>query len=55
MAYQATINDDVFDKLRFVNEIGTQILSQLGEGVRAPVWGESEYQMFHSVSTNCEL
>ena len=34
MAYQAMINNDVFNKLRFVNEKRTQILSQLGEEVR---------------------
>lgn len=31
MAFQAVIDDDVFDKLRFVNKIGTQIPPQLGE------------------------
>ena len=31
MASQAVIDDDVFDKLRFVNEIWTQIPSQIGE------------------------
>ena len=34
MACQAATVDDVFDKLRFVNEIGTQFPSQLGEEVR---------------------
>ncbi len=34
MAYQAAIDDDVFDKLRFVNEIGTQCPPQRGEQVR---------------------
>ena len=33
MAHQAT-DDDVFDKLRFINEIGTQFPSQLREEVR---------------------
>ena len=28
------MDDDVFDKLRFVNEIGTQIRSQVGEEAR---------------------
>ena len=31
MACQAVIDDNVFDKHRFVNEKRTQILSQLGE------------------------
>jgi hypothetical protein len=34
MACQAAMDDDVFDKFRFVNEIGTQFPSQLGEEVR---------------------
>ena len=34
MTFQAAIVDDVFDKLRFVNEIGTQFLSQRREEVR---------------------
>jgi hypothetical protein len=32
MACQAFIDDDVFDKLCFVNEIWTQFLPQPGEG-----------------------
>jgi hypothetical protein len=31
MASQVVIDDDVFDELRFVNEIWTQIRPQLGE------------------------
>ena len=34
MACQVVMDDDVFDKLRFVNKIGTQIRSQVGEEVR---------------------
>jgi hypothetical protein len=32
MATQALIDDDVFNKLGFVNEIWTQFLPQVGEG-----------------------
>jgi len=34
MACQAAMDDDVFDKLHFVNEIGTQFPSQHGEEAR---------------------
>jgi hypothetical protein len=34
MACQAALDDDVFDKLRFVNEIGAQFVSQFGEEAR---------------------
>ena len=34
MASQAALDDDVFDKLRFVDEIGTQFVSQFGEESR---------------------
>jgi hypothetical protein len=34
MACQAVTDGDVFDKFRFVNEIGTQIHSQVREEVR---------------------
>jgi hypothetical protein len=34
MACQAVRGDEVFDQLRFVNKIGTQIRSQVGEEVR---------------------
>lgn len=33
-AYQVSTNNDVLDKFHFVDEIGTQCLSQLGEEVR---------------------
>ena len=34
MAYHTVIDDDIFDKLRFVNKIGIQTTSQPGEGTR---------------------
>jgi hypothetical protein len=34
MVFQAALDDDVFDKLRFVDEIGTQVPSQFGEESR---------------------
>lgn len=34
MAIQAAIVDNLFDKLCFINEIGTQMPPQLGEGRR---------------------
>ena len=34
MVLQAALDNDVFDKLCFVNEIGTQFVSQFGEEAR---------------------